>query len=244
MSVPSPDRPQPIGRPAAAWYGRSMAVRRRRRVVVAGLLVLLTANSLLGLGYGLTAAATPATSLTSAAVGLVLTLILTGVLAVEWRLGDRLLASTDAARRRGDRLAHYDSLTRLPNRRVLERELAECCLGTPPLGAAFALHLVDVDDLKAINDGFGHDTGDDVLRTVAQRLRAAVRDTDLVARLAGDEFVILQRDATPATAANLAQRMVETLRLPLREHTTAIVPTVSIGTALFGPGRTQPNQLL
>ena len=88
-------------------------------------------------------------------------------------------------------LAHYDPLTNLPNR-VLFREQIERELQKVGRGEQFALLYIDVDEFKGINDSLGHHVGDELLKAVAGRIKACIRDTDLIARLGGDEFAVIQ----------------------------------------------------
>jgi diguanylate cyclase len=100
-------------------------------------------------------------------------------------------------------LAHTDSLTGLPNRRGLEAALGTSLRG-PAAPRYTAVYLLDLDGFKPVNDQMGHEAGDELLRQVAQRLRAAVRGSDVVARLGGDEFVVV---ANSLTEAQLAERI-------------------------------------
>ena len=101
-------------------------------------------------------------------------------------------------------LANHDALTGLPNRLQFEGTFARLCAARTP----FTLWMLDLDGFKGVNDTYGHDAGDDLLRQVARRLERAVRSGDLLARLGGDEFVILQpmRHA-PGDTTRLAQRI-------------------------------------
>ena len=101
--------------------------------------------------------------------------------------------------------AYTDVLTGLANRARFTRELERDVLN-PELQGRFALGFIDLDGFKAINDGYGHDAGDELLKQVAQRLRTVVRNTDLVARLAGDEFVLLLRGVETVEALELVAR--------------------------------------
>lgn len=110
-------------------------------------------------------------------------------------------------------IATHDALTGLANRHRLTECLDEL-LGEGNAGRV-ALLCLDLDNFKAVNDGFGHPAGDQMLRQVALRLRGAVTDRDIVARLGGDEFVVLQvGETTPAAIEALARRIVDVIREP------------------------------
>jgi diguanylate cyclase (GGDEF)-like protein len=125
------------------------------------------------------------------------------------------------------RLAEADPLTGLANRSALRRRLDDASQSGGPV----MLALLDLDDFKPVNDTYGHDTGDGVLRVVAGRLADAVRADDLVVRFGGDEFAVVFADGTPPdSATRIAQRLVEAIAAPIH---LAGGPTVSVG-ASFG----------
>ena len=129
-------------------------------------------------------------------------------------------------------LAHHDVLTGLPNRLAFTLRLAHL-LGNRADRRNFALLFVDVDDFKDINDTLGHLAGDMLLVTIAQRLRATVREEDLVARLGGDEFAILQmmpRDRAETLA--LAQRLVDAVDQPYDIEGRRVSSSISLGIAV------------
>ena len=129
-------------------------------------------------------------------------------------------------------LAHHDVLTGLPNRLAFTLRLNHL-LSNRVNRRRFALLFVDVDDFKDVNDTLGHLAGDMLLVTIAQRLRAAVREEDLVARLGGDEFAILQmmpRDRTETLA--LAQRLVDAIDQPYDLEGRRISSSISLGIAV------------
>jgi diguanylate cyclase (GGDEF)-like protein len=129
-------------------------------------------------------------------------------------------------------LAHHDVLTGLPNRLAFTLRL-DHLLGNRADRRSFALLFVDVDDFKDINDTLGHLAGDMLLVTIAQRLRASVREEDLVARLGGDEFAILQmmpRDRGETLA--LAQRLVDAVGQPYDVEGRRISSSISLGIAV------------
>ena len=127
---------------------------------------------------------------------------------------ERLRAELDrchARIRELDRLAHYDSLVGLPNRRSFLANLERLIARVKRYGGPAAVISIDADGLKAVNDRFGHDAGDKALIEISSALNASVRDSDLVARLAGDEFGILLEQADELTAWQTALRVTETL---------------------------------
>src|SRR5690606_17711999 len=111
-------------------------------------------------------------------------------------------------------LAHYDALTDLPNRSLFHSRL-EHELSLLLRGQQCAVIYIDIDEFKGINDSLGHTVGDDLLKTVAQRLRSCVRERDVVARLGGDEFAIVITDVTSQDeVAEVIARIHETIREP------------------------------
>jgi len=112
------------------------------------------------------------------------------------------------------RLALLDSLTGLPNRRMLADRLERAIRESDATGTTVGLALLDIDRFKDINDSLGHDRGDELLEQVAERLRGALREDDVVARLGGDEFAILLPDVQSVAAADAAARRVRQLFVP------------------------------
>ncbi len=132
-------------------------------------------------------------------------------------------------------LARHDLLTGLPNRNVLREEL-ERALSATRRGETVALLCLDLDRFKPVNDTYGHGTGDSLLKQVAQRLRECVRETDVVARVGGDEFAVVQRGAAPPEgAARVAARIVEVLNQPFDVDGHVVHIGASVGIAL-APG--------
>ena len=129
-------------------------------------------------------------------------------------------------------MAYNDALTDLPNRRRFNDELHRLAALGRRGGAPFALLLIDLDRFKHINDTLGHDAGDALLVAAAERLRAAVRQTDCVARLGGDEFAVLLTPASDAIVGDVAQRIVDSMRAPIEFGTHAMHVSASIGAAV------------
>jgi len=150
-------------------------------------------------------------------------------------IGDLMRSRLLEEVQRMSQLARTDPLTGLANR--LEFEDALGYLHEHHVRQPFAMAYLDVDDFKAINDQYGHDTGDAVLTAVAQRLKAAVRDTDLVARLGGDEFAILLPGADRALAKQICARLRREVPFdfPTRSGVTHVRCSVGLAHSEDGP---------
>ncbi len=136
------------------------------------------------------------------------------------------------------RRATHDPLTGLPNRALIRERLATALLRSRRSGLNVALLFVDLDGFKLINDTHGHETGDVLLKSVAAHLIEQVRPGDTVARLAGDEFVILcEQVEQPTSMSVLAERINDTLRKPVHFNGLSLFVTASIGVAI-GSGTT------
>jgi diguanylate cyclase (GGDEF)-like protein len=142
-------------------------------------------------------------------------------------------------------LAHHDTLTGLPNRLLLHDVLNTELAKSAALGQSFALHFIDLDRFKSINDGFGHSHGDRLLREIAARLMAATRRGDSVARLGGDEFAIVQTDVAGEQEAKLfADRIIEAVAEPFEIERHAASIGASVGITLAPADATTAEQLL
>ena len=142
-------------------------------------------------------------------------------------------------------LAHHDMLTGLPNRRLLTDRMEQAIALARRAHSRVGLMLLDLDDFKVINDTEGHSVGDQVLVTVAQRLRSGVRESDTVARLGGDEFVILLQDpGQPRDISRIAAKVIEAVREPLMIGNSQYQLGVSIGIALFPDHADSAERLL
>ena len=159
-----------------------------------------------------------------------LTALSFGVPAIAWYRRTREKQQAD---RRITFLAHHDTLTGLANRaRVIER-LESALAVLPSTGGMIALHFIDIDHFKQVNDTLGHDGGDFLLETVGQRLSAMVRTEDMVARLGGDEFVVVQTGvAGKRQAEEIAERIAEVLSAPSYYREQEVSASFTIGVAL------------
>jgi diguanylate cyclase (GGDEF)-like protein/PAS domain S-box-containing protein len=129
-------------------------------------------------------------------------------------------------------LAHHDQLTGLPNRVLLDERLRQALDTAAATGGSFAVHCMDLDRFKPINDVFGHPAGDRLLVHAAERLRAALGATDTLARTGGDEFVVVQPGAGRAEAASLARRLVSVLSQGIQIEGRNVSIGTSVGVAL------------
>jgi diguanylate cyclase (GGDEF)-like protein len=142
-------------------------------------------------------------------------------------------------------LAHHDALTDLPNRLLLRERLELATASERAEDRCVSVLMLDLDRFKEVNDTLGHPAGDVLLKTVAERLRSCVRETDTIARLGGDEFAIVHRvDEAGPEAAALAKRILELLSAPfdLNGHQATI--GTSIGIALAPADGRDPDELL
>jgi diguanylate cyclase (GGDEF)-like protein len=130
-------------------------------------------------------------------------------------------------------MAHHDALTDLPNRVLFHERLKELLARVHRNGESLAVHCLDLDHFKGVNDTLGHPIGDELLRTVAKRLGQGLRDTDMVARLGGDEFAVVQFPLrNPNEASTLANRLIDVVSKSYEVHGHEFVVGASIGIAL------------
>jgi len=160
-----------------------------------------------------------------------------------------LVTHTDVTwrKRREDDLTHratHDELTGLPNRRLLHEGLRRAVQRAGRTGSRMAVLFLDLDDFKSVNDTYGHDVGDAVLRVIAERLLHAVRPADLVTRLGGDEFVVVAEElADVRRASEIARRLLAACDAPILAGAAPLLVSPSIGVVLAGRG-IEPAALL
>jgi diguanylate cyclase (GGDEF)-like protein len=145
------------------------------------------------------------------------------------------------------RMAFYDKLTGLPNRQLLLDRLEHALALGQRTGRPGATLFIDLDHFKSINDTRGHDKGDILLQQVADRLDAAVRSCDTVARFGGDEFVVLLEDLgtdAAAVARDIASKLLEAFHAPFDVDGAEHYSTPSVGVALFGRERVSIEEVL
>lgn len=162
---------------------------------------------------------------------------------VNGQLADSLAQLTELK----DELRHqalHDSLTKLANRALFADRLQGALARSRVSGRTLAVLFLDLDDFKTVNDSLGHDAGDRLLIGVAQRLQAATRPGDTVARFGGDEFAVLLEDLnSPAAAEEAADRIVNTLAVPFQIRGRDFASHASIGVAI-ADADSSPEQLI
>lgn len=152
-----------------------------------------------------------------------------------------------ASEDRIERLAHYDSLTGLANRNLFKERIDEALATSGASGAPFAVLLLDLDKFKSVNDVLGHQCGDALLKQVAGRIKAQIRDADTAARIGGDEFAVIVapgRGAMHDDAASLAARLVQAIAEPYQIDDHPIVIGCSIGIAVAPEHGSRVDEIL
>jgi diguanylate cyclase (GGDEF)-like protein len=157
----------------------------------------------------------------------------------------RELTERKRAEQRLAKLAHYDTVTRLPNRNRFNGHLTELLASARHSDQVFALLFVDLDNFKIVNDTLGHPVGDLLLKAVAARLRQCVRENDIVSRLGGDEFTVILRDIrTPDNAGLVAEKVVEALARPFQIVGRDVQVSCSVGISLFPQDGSDATKLM
>lgn len=141
--------------------------------------------------------------------------------------------------------ANHDVLTGLPNRRLLEDRIVQTISRSKRTKRPFALCFLDLDGFKPINDVYGHDAGDFVLKTIASRIENNLRDEDTIARLGGDEFVLLMDGIEAGSGLDaIMQRIFQDIARPIPVKDAAVRVTASVGVAVYPKLSGTPDELL
>ncbi len=150
------------------------------------------------------------------------------------------------AAQRIEELAYFDAITGLANRAAMHQELDRAVMAAGETLTEVATLFIDIDDFKRVNDTFGHHVGDELLRVIAERLRAVVRPTDLLARIGGDEFLVMMTGGHALTdaATQVAARVVSTLREPLSLSVGTVTIGASVGVSSYPRDAAGPEDLL
>lgn len=248
---------------AALWIAHNLRrLSPRVRPLRAGAAVVM-GFAIVGMHYtGMMAAQFPLGSVCRAArdggdsgwLALVIIIVTLAVLAIaliisvlDLRLESRtaiLAISLAEANQELTYLALHDNLTKLPNRVLLEDRLDRAIQSANRENSRFALMFMDLDGFKTVNDAYGHHIGDLLLVEVAQRIGLNVRSQDTIARVGGDEFVLLAGVAEPADAATLADKVLTAIQEPFQVAGRLLRVSTSIGIAIYpGDGARQDDLL-
>jgi diguanylate cyclase (GGDEF)-like protein/PAS domain S-box-containing protein len=144
-----------------------------------------------------------------------------------------------------ERIAHFDALTGIPNRVLLADRMGQAVAQTLRAGNMMAVCYLDLDGFKPINDEFGHEAGDRLLVEMARRMKECVRGGDTVARIGGDEFVLLLLNVeTTNECEAILDRVLDAVAQPVSIDSYALAVTASVGVTLFPPDHADPDTLL
>jgi diguanylate cyclase (GGDEF)-like protein len=142
-------------------------------------------------------------------------------------------------------LAHHDALTKLPNRTLFQSRLVEALDNADRTGRMVAVHFLDLDHFKDINDTLGHPTGDKLLQQVSERLKGCARKSDTVARLGGDEFAIIQTNLIYQNGITvMARRIIDAVTKPFDLDGERVFTGTSVGITIFPHDDTEAEKLL
>ncbi|GAB1255624.1 two-component system response regulator [Aurantivibrio plasticivorans] len=143
------------------------------------------------------------------------------------------------------KLAHYDALTGVPNRILFRDRIEHAIQFASRDKYSFTLMYLDLDGFKQVNDNYGHDVGDELIRSCAARIVSSVRKSDSVARMGGDEFtVLLEQSASSADIAHIAEKIISSLEAPHKIHGFDIFIGCSIGIAVYPEAGNDVSSLL
>ncbi len=146
---------------------------------------------------------------------------------------------------RMDNLAHHDQLTGLPNRTLFQDRLKQAHVVARRRGRGYALFYLDLDGFKGVNDHHGHERGDRLLQEVARRVSGCVRETDTVARIGGDEFMVILADLQDRdTAASIARLITEAVIQPMDLDGVTAAIGVSIGISFYPQDADDPDRVV
>lgn len=130
-------------------------------------------------------------------------------------------------------MAFFDDLTDLPNRKMLDRHIEKALARSRRHEHNFTLMFVDLDDFKIVNDSLGHDAGDELLQEVVIRLNKCIREEDLIARIGGDEFIILFEETSKQEIEGIAERVIEKVSEPYQSAEEDVAISLSIGVSMY-----------
>ena len=157
----------------------------------------------------------------------------------------RELADRTQAQRRLEELAHFDPLTKLPNRHFFSRQLERALVESARSGSAGALLLIDLRDFRSVNETFGHDAADSVLLQLSRRLTARLREDDMLCRLGGDDFtLVLEQVSGESHIVAVVNKILSALREPIAVGDGEARLSACIGIAVFPVDGVEPHEVL
>ena len=253
----------------ASGAALTISFRLRSDTPYAGLLRILAAVvmgiGIVGMHYaGMAAARFPANSVCMAVTSdrgidagwlailvAVITLAVLGIALLVAILDARMAARTSVlssslaiANEELIKLALHDTLTKLPNRILLQDRLEQALEKAERKHLHFAVMFMDLDGFKAVNDAYGHHTGDQLLIEIAQRIRGSLRSRDTVARIGGDEFVLVIELDDLTDAAAIADKLIRAIDQPVQIAGHRLCVTTSVGVAMYPEDGRTPHALL
>ncbi|MCW9025997.1 MAG: diguanylate cyclase, partial [Thiovulaceae bacterium] len=144
-----------------------------------------------------------------------------------------------------ENLAHYDTLTQIPNRVLFKNRIEQAIIKAERNKDKFALFYIDLDEFKYINDSFGHDVGDEILKIVVNRITSVLRKEDTFARLGGDEFTIILEELNDINSATLiADKIIDIIKEPIKIDENIFKVSTSIGISLYPKDSTNKSNLI
>ncbi len=173
----------------------------------------------------------------------VLLCLAAGVL-ILYRRSRRMALGLISSEARAAHLAYHDALTGLPNRVLFFDRLGHSLSQMRRSGEVVAVHCIDIDRLKDVNDTFGHHVGDELIREAARRMAGQCRSSDTFARLSGDEFAIVQTRASVGAGAALAARLTEAMARPFELTTGRVFVGCSVGISIVADPHLDPPEAL
>ena len=175
---------------------------------------------------------------------LAILIVLVGSITILYRRGRRIANNLVTSEARATHLAYHDALTGLPNRVLFHDRLGHALNQMRGTGNTLAVYCLDLDRFKVINDTYGHHVGDELIQKVSQMMVAHCGGSDTVARLSGDEFAIVQTQASAATAALLASRLTKAISEPIELEAVRVFIGCSVGITIVSDARLQPAEIL
>jgi len=142
-------------------------------------------------------------------------------------------------------LAHYDTLTKIPNRFLFDTSLKQAISNASRRNTSVALFFIDLDDFKGVNDTYGHQMGDKVLKSIVNNIKKVIRHEDILSRIGGDEFALIVKGiVNKDDISNLAQKIVKASSISLKQRNETINASCTLGISLFPQDTNSKEELI